>query len=122
MRKYESVVVYNPELSEEKVQEAIKRVESIINKFKAEELVVDRWGKKETAYTVGGFKVGNFAIFKFKAGDHNVVTELNRNYRIMDDVIQFQTHLIREKVRKFKGNPNRKVIIEDDTDIPELYA
>jgi len=44
----------------------------------------------------------------------------------MDGILKFQTHLIKSKVRKYKGSTKVKPIIEDDGDNefdpPEFFS
>ena len=67
MNKYESVVIVNPNLEEESVK-------SLINKFSD---LINTDGKE--AY---------YLIFKFEANPE-LISELERNYRITDEVIKF---------------------------------
>ena len=67
MNKYESVVIINPNVEETKVNEL---------------------GKKKLAYEVKKNKEGYYVVYDFEANP-NLIAELERNYRITDDVIKF---------------------------------
>ena len=87
MNKYESVVIINPSVAEEKIKELSQRFTDIINSDgkvqKVEEL-----GKKKLAYEVKKNKEGYYVVYDFEANP-SLIAELERNYRITDEVIKF---------------------------------
>ena len=94
MNKYESVIIINPAVDEEKVKELTDRFSSLIyENGKVEK--VDVLGKKKLAYEVKKNKEGYYAIFYFEAKPE-LIAELERNYRITDDVIKFMTINVNE--------------------------
>jgi small subunit ribosomal protein S6 len=114
MRKYETIVVFSPEASEEKLQADCKRFEAVLKTAGVEKVVVDRWGKREISYLVGRHKFGTYVCFAYETAAHAASTELANILRITDSVIKFQSHRIADKVRKFKGNPKRRTSIDSD--------
>lgn len=94
MNKYESVIIINPAVDEEKVKELTDRFSSLINENGKVEKV-DVLGKKKLAYEVKKNKEGYYAIFYFEAKPE-LIAELERNYRITDDVIKFMTINVNE--------------------------
>src|SRR5574344_1500587 len=95
MNKYESVVIINPAIEEDAVKKITDNFEAMINKDGKVEKV-DMLGKKKLAYEVKKNKEGYYAIFYFEAKPE-LITELERNYRISDDVIKFMTVNVNEK-------------------------
>ena len=85
MNKYESVVIIDPAVEEDKVKELSQKFTDIINNDGKVEKVEDL-GKKKLAYEVKKNKV----VINFEANP-NLISELERNYRIMDEVIKFIT-------------------------------
>lgn len=89
MNKYESVVIINPNVDEEGIKSLVQKFETLINTDgkveKAEEL-----GKRKLAYEVKKNKEGYYVIFHFE-GNTSLIAELERNYRITDEVIKFMT-------------------------------
>lgn len=89
MNKYESVVIINPSVEEEKVKELSQKFTDIINnEGKVEK--VEELGKKKLAYEVKKNKEGYYVVIYFEANP-GLIAELERNYRIMDEVIKFIT-------------------------------
>ena len=89
MNKYESVVIINPSVSEEKIKELSQRFTDIINSDGKVEKV-EELGKKKLAYEVKKNKEGYYVVINFEANP-DLIAELERNYRIIDEVIKFIT-------------------------------
>lgn len=89
MNKYESVVIINPSVEEEKVKELSQKFTDIINSDGKVEKV-EELGKKKLAYEVKKNKEGYYIVINFEANP-NLIAELERNYRIIDEVIKFIT-------------------------------
>lgn len=94
MNKYESVVIINPNVDEEGMKELVQKFTALINSDgkleKADEL-----GKRRLAYEVKKNKEGYYVVFYFEANT-SLITELERNYRITDEVIKFMTVKVEE--------------------------
>jgi ribosomal protein S6 len=106
-RRYESVVVFNPRLSDSQIKEEVKKVEALLAAQNAKISTVDTWGKKEAAFSFNKQKFGYYVVFNYETANHQAANELQSVLRINESVQKFQTHLINSKVRKFKGNPKR---------------
>ena len=89
MNKYESVVIIDPAVEEDEVKELSQKFTDIINNDGKVEKVEDL-GKKKLAYEVKKNKEGYYVVINFEANP-NLISELERNYRIMDEVIKFIT-------------------------------
>ena len=87
MYKYESVIIINPSVDEEKVKSLVDRFSELINKNGKVEKV-DTLGKKKLAYEVKKNKEGIYVVLYFEA-EPSLIAELERNYRITDEVIKF---------------------------------
>jgi small subunit ribosomal protein S6 len=67
MRNYEAMFVFNPELSEEKLEESIKAVEKIIKDNAKGRLNTENLGKKTLAYPVKKSNEGYYVNYDFEA-------------------------------------------------------
>ena len=94
MNKYESVVIINPNVDEEGVKVLVKKFTDLINTDGKVEKV-DELGKKKLAYEVQKNKEGYYVVFYFEANP-NLISELERNYRITDEVIKFMSVKVEE--------------------------
>ena len=77
MNKYESVVIINPSIDEEGVKTLVEKFTNLINND----------GKLEKVENLGKRK---YEVFYFEANPE-LIFELERNYRITDEVIKFMT-------------------------------
>lgn len=89
MNKYESVIIINPSVDEEGVKSLVAKFTDLINTDGKVEKV-DDLGKRKLAYEVKKQKEGYYQIFNFEANPE-LIKELERNYRIIDEVIKFMT-------------------------------
>ena len=87
MNKYESVVIINPNVEETKLKELIERFQTLINTDGKVEKVTEI-GKKKLAYEVNKNKEGYYVVYDFEANP-SLIAELERNYRITDEVMKF---------------------------------
>ena len=87
MNKYESVIIINPNLEEEAIKALIEKISNLIN-TDGKVSSVEEIGKKKLAYEIKKNKEGFYVIFKFEANPE-LITELERVYRITDEVIKF---------------------------------
>ena len=94
MNKYESVVIINPNVDEEGIKGLVKKFTDLINTDGKVEKV-DELGKKKLAYEVQKNTEGYYVVFYFEANP-NLISELERNYRITDEVIKFMSVRVEE--------------------------
>ena len=94
MNKYESVIIINPAVDEERLNALTTKFTEMINKDGNVEKAVNL-GKKKLAYPVKKNAEGYYVVFYFTANP-SLIAELERNYRITDDVIKFMTINVNE--------------------------
>ena len=87
MNKYESVIIVNPNLEEESIKNLIKKFSDLINSD-GNVTSVEEMGKRKLAYEIRKQKEGFYVVIKFEAKPE-LIAELERNYRITDEVIKF---------------------------------
>ena len=87
MRNYETIFILKPSLEEEDRNAVIAKFKGIIENG-GEVVSVDEWGMRKLAYEIQKLKDGYYVLITFKSGS-DVVDELERNYKISDDVMRF---------------------------------
>lgn len=87
MRKYESIFILRPSLEEEKRIEVIEKFKAIIS-ADGEIEKVEEWGNRKLAYEIEKIRDGYYVLVTFKANP-TLPLELERNYKISDDVIRY---------------------------------
>lgn len=87
MNKYESVVIINPSVEEQGMKTLVAKITDLINSNGKLEKV-EELGKKKLAYEIKKNTEGYYIVLNFEANPE-LITELERVYRITDEVIKF---------------------------------
>jgi len=95
-RKYETIFILDPDLEEGVAQSAIEKIKGIITQGSGEILKVEDWGKRKLAYEVKKKSKGQYLLIHF-SGSPALLSELERNFRVMDAVIKFQSIRLDER-------------------------
>ena len=95
MNKYESVVIINSSVEEEGIKALIQKFTDVINNDGKLEKI-DELGKRKLAYEVKKCSEGYYLVIYFEANT-TLISELERIYRITDEVIKFMTIRIDRK-------------------------
>ncbi len=89
MRKYETIFIMDPDLTDEQSQSTIEKIKGVITQGRGEILKLEDWGKRKLAYEVKKKPRGHYILMHF-SGTPSLLSELERNFRVMDAVIKFQ--------------------------------
>ena len=96
MRKYETIFILDPDLEEEHALSTVEKVKGIITQASGEILKVEDWGKRKLAYDVKKKPKGHYILIHL-LGSPALLSELERNFRVMDAVIKFQSVRLGER-------------------------
>ncbi len=96
-REYETIYVMRPDLAKEAAAKVATRVEEVVGREGGRLTLVETWGRRQLAYPVSKFKRGVYVYVRYLAGGA-LVSELERNLRMLDEVLKFQTVLLRKEV------------------------
>ena len=88
MRRYETIFIASPTLTDEQADKLVKQYEGIIAEQGGELLKTDKWGRKKLAYEVQKFSEGYYTLFEMNAGP-TLIAELERRFRNNDVVIKY---------------------------------
>lgn len=97
MRRYETIFITYPELPEEEINGLIERYDVIIKSGSGVIIKVEKWGKRKLAYEINKQTRGYYVLIDF-AGGAAIVTELERNLRIGDNILKYMTVKTQETV------------------------
>ncbi len=97
-REYETIYILRSTVDPDEGDRIANRVREVINSLGGKILRVDNWGRRRLAHPIGKATRGIFVYFRY-AGLNDVVAEIERNLRIVDDVVRHQTVLLKERVR-----------------------
>lgn len=87
MNKYESIIIVNPTMNEKQQKEIENKYSKLINENGKLESF-ENLGKRKLAYEIRKNKEGIYMQFNFES-DASFIAELERQYRIDDDVMKF---------------------------------
>ncbi len=87
MNKYETIFIINPSVEDAGVKALITKFSDLINSDGKVESV-EEMGKRKLAYEIKKNSEGNYVLINFEANPA-LIKELERVYRITDDVIKF---------------------------------
>ena len=120
MRKYETIFIVNPELTEEDTKSVIDKASDIVQSHGGEVLRIDEWGSRKLAYEIKKMSKGYYVLLHF-SGNSDVLSELERNFHLMDAVLKYQTVKLGPKEEKTaqKLAEERTSDIETKTEPPE---
>lgn len=90
LREYESIYVLKPDLAKATLEKVAGRVEDVIGREGGKLTLVENWGRRALAYKVQKYTRGVYVYVKY-LGDGKTVSELERNFRLLDEVMKFQT-------------------------------
>ena len=90
MRHYETLFVLKPTLTDEEKKQKFEFIKDVIQNNGGEIVATEDIGVRKLAYPIQKFERGHYYIIYFKAPSHTV-KELERIYRITEDVIRFLT-------------------------------
>ena len=96
MRDYEVLYIVRADLDDDKVQDAVKRVNTLIERSGGTVDHTNLWGKRKLAYEVKHQKEGSYVLQDFQL-DPNRVPELEAGLKITEEVLR---HLIVRKPEK----------------------
>ena len=107
MRRYETIFIASPTLTDEQSDELVKQFEGIIAEQGGELLKTDKWGRKKLAYEVQKFSEGYYTLFEMNAGP-DLIAELERRFRNHDSVIKYLS-IRMDEAEKAAGRTKQRI-------------
>jgi small subunit ribosomal protein S6 len=96
-REYETIYVLRQDVDPDSADKVAARVADVVSRENGRLVKVETWGRRKLAYTVAKQRRGIYYYLKYLGGGA-VVNELERNLRMLDNVLKFQTVLLRDDV------------------------
>jgi len=93
MRRYETFLIIDPDLSEDQRVPLIGRVEDLITQMDGFLIAIDDWGERKLAYNIKKKGRGYYVRFDY-CGLAPLVNEIERFFRIDDRALKFMTVLL----------------------------
>lgn len=96
-REWETIYVMRSSVTAEAAAKVAKRMEDVVAREGGRLTLVENWGRRLLAYVVKGNARGVYVYFKY-VGFGELVAEIERNLRMFDEVIKFQSVLVNPEV------------------------
>jgi small subunit ribosomal protein S6 len=117
MRRYETIIIIDPDLSAEKREPVLARVKDVIEQQGGYLAFIDDWGNRKLAYEIKKKARGYYVRFDF-CGTASVVDEIERFFRIDDRVLKYMTVLL-DKIAEIEKIKEEVAAAESKADVPE---
>ncbi len=92
-KQYESVVIINATLEDDKVESVIKKIQDTLTNGGAEITDVEKWGRKRLAYPIKKQKTGYYVVIRF-ISDPAFIAKLDRFYRLEEEIYRSLTVIL----------------------------
>ena len=96
-KEYETIYVLRSDVDADTAEKVQGRVAEVVARESGKLVKVEAWGRRKLAYPVGKAKKGVYVYVKY-VGKGGLVQELERNLKLADSVIKWQTVLTNEQV------------------------
>lgn len=90
MNKYESIIIVNPNITADGIKELIEYIKKLIKDNNGNIIQIEDLGRKRLAYEIKKNKEGYYIRFEFEVNPV-IISELERIYRIKDEIMKFIT-------------------------------
>jgi small subunit ribosomal protein S6 len=128
LRRYEILFIAHANSSDDQLNELIERYKSIITNLKGIIVKIDKWGTRKLTYEIKKQTKGIYVLIDF-AGKSAIVPELERNFKIDDNILKFLTVVKDKEVdpqeleKEIKGEvPPESKIASPKADSPETSS
>lgn len=96
-REYETIYILRPDIDADSADKLGARVAEVVVRESGRLTKVETWGRRRLAYDISKHRRGVYVYLKF-LGNGRVVSEVERNLRLSDGVLKYQTVLLRSDV------------------------
>src|SRR3989440_12046460 len=121
LREYETIFLVRPDLAEDLVDKIVERMRGIVHRDGGKVIKVENWGKKKTSYEVKKSFRAIFLRFLYLGGT-KAVAEFERNLRMTDDVMKYQSVKIADDVDAVGRAVEADVKLPGDPEVPAHMA
>ena len=133
MRRYETFIIIDPDLSDEERSPIFEKVKGLIQQEECLLVMLDEWGARRLAYEIKKKSRGYYVRLDY-CGTGKLVDEMERFFRIDDRVMKYMTvlldkyadiELIKEEIAKAEAKETEPDQNESDIelsapDIPDI--
>jgi small subunit ribosomal protein S6 len=96
-KEYETIYILRPDVDADSAEKVQSRIAEVVTRENGKLVKVEAWGRRRLAYPVHKHKKGVYVYVKY-VGRGGLVSELERNLKLQDTVLKYQTVLTQELV------------------------
>ncbi|WP_437672817.1 30S ribosomal protein S6 [Sorangium sp. So ce131] len=96
-REYETIYILRPDIDADGAERIGSRLAEVVSREAGRLTKVETWGRRRLAYDIAKHRRGVYVYLKYLGGG-KVVAEIERNLRLSDGVLKYQTVLVRNDV------------------------
>ena len=96
-KEYETIYILRSDVDADTADMVLGRVAEVVGRVNGKLVKVESWGRRKLAYPVGKQRKGVYIYVKY-VGRGGLVQELERNLKLQDSVLKFQTVQTSEEV------------------------
>jgi small subunit ribosomal protein S6 len=96
-REYETIYILRPNAGEEAAEKVATRVVDTVTRLDGKLVEVEVWGRRRLAYKIKGNAKGVFIYLRY-LGYPGLVEELERNLRMLDAVLKYQSVKLADEI------------------------
>jgi small subunit ribosomal protein S6 len=96
-KEYETIYILRPDIDAESADKLGTRLAEVVGREKGRLTKVELWGRRRLAFDIAKHRRGVYIYLKY-LGSGRVVDEIERNLRLADGVLKYQTVLVRGDV------------------------
>jgi small subunit ribosomal protein S6 len=116
-REYETIYILKPDVAREAQEKLASRLNEVLARENGKLTLIENWGRRPLAYPVAKCRRGVFVYLKYLGGGA-LVSEIERNLRLVDDVIKYQTVLMNPDVDAGSVTVNEEDVKFEAVELP----
>jgi len=89
-KEYETIYVLRPDIDADTADKVQARVSEVVAREQGKMVKVEAWGRRKLAYPVAKHRKGVYVYLRY-VGKGGLVSELERNLKLQDAVLKYQT-------------------------------
>ena len=88
MNKFEVVLIYNPELATNKLNDEINKFKSSLEAHSAKIVNEENWGLRDLSYSIKKFKKAFYKFFQVETSN-SIVKEINKDLNQSENLMRY---------------------------------
>lgn len=117
MRRYECMLVFRPDVPDERLNEVVERLTRQIGEAGGQIVKVAPWGRRRLAYPIEHYREGSYQIVLFDAPPSAII-ELERSLLITEEVLRHLVTRVERPVRPARKAAAGPVEEEEEAVVP----